>query len=165
MLSSGGIVMEPFPMGMSLPVDHHPQSSWVARRLPVGPKIYPSPLTHPQAPDRAHVGTASAPALGSFAVLPGLTSVSLDTAPCSVKLKWVLIGVPSWCGRLRIWCCHCCGAALIPGWEYLHVLSRRGQKKKKKKKKTHKKLKKVIESVLLACWAILFVFLNYDVTM
>ena len=51
------------------------------------------------------------------------------------RFKAIILGVPLWLSRLRIQCCHCCGASSIPGWGTLHV--RGTAKKKKKKKKNH----------------------------
>ena len=62
--------------------------------------------------------------------------LALPTAESSILEN--LHGVPQWLSGLRIQCCHCCGAGLIPG---LGTSASCGCRQKKKKKKVKKKQK------------------------
>ena len=47
---------------------------------------------------------------------------ALRSRYCQLLVDNALPGVPWWLSGLRIWHCHCCGAALIPGSGTSHVV-------------------------------------------
>ena len=49
-----------------------------------------------------------------------------------------MIGVPLWCSRLTIQCCHCCGSGSIPGLGTSMCCRRKNKPKRQNKRKKHK---------------------------